>query len=1112
MKIKKLVLHNIASIVDAEIDFTKQPLADTDLFLITGKTGSGKTTILDAICLALYNKVPRIEKSSGNKQEINNDSLVANDPRNIMRQNTGEAFVKLYFVGNDGVDYCADWSVRRGKKAQLTTQISNQIWAVLDAGGNTLVSADNSRKYSETETFITQKVGLDYNQFCRTTLLAQGEFTKFLKSSENEKAEILEKISGTDKFRKIGIAIYNKTLSMEKAYKEAAKDNQQIVVLGDEERNELEKQQKDLEISVKDKSDKVEEVQNLIDWLQDKNLHTKNLAEAQNELTVAKSAVSSEDFLGKEKQVREWEETIQVRANMSDAEGQYTNKVNATTCIGGLELLYKEAMCGVEFVKTKLSENKQEHSKLAALLQAEKDYVSVYENAQTIEAELNNYVNSRNDLSKKIQEKQSILKKELPDAEEKNILSSIALKAAVKEFEEAEAKLGAYKKELDECNLPAKRARKELLDKVKNQKERVEERDKEIAQANKNIEENSVKLESCRQVLEVEGQELERLDIEHKRRLQTVNAFAKNIRTSLIERLGEDDNICPVCGQKVVSLEFTEEALDLEKNKIEAEFNAQKDKVDKAREEVATLEGSIKSETDALNKKTSDRTELYNTLVSLAEGDNTLLEASINQIEDLITKASEAIEKGELLEKNRDAAQELYNNLQGKKSQAELNKQTNENSVNTLKVRLDTIATEIGNLENSLNILLISITDKIPDSLNLKLDLGNPAEFINYLKSKASDYKTNNDKLAQIEREIENISKELSNIESICESVLQLKPDLASIEGISPIEKNNLHQIWVKLNSEFKAETDKLATAEKEYNRLSALVNEFVNDHKEYSIEYLGMLNKITQNTIGEYRKQVETQRSKYVAAEKTLNTMQENVDTHLSKKPTNLTDEDTEQSLNEKKKLYNDERDALNIQIGEIAKTLQTDDEARRKKQDTAHIDALKEEYEKWKAFNSLYGDAQGNTLSKIAQGFLLEGMLIAANHHLENMAKRYKLHIVPGSLILKLEDAYNGYAMRATDTLSGGESFLLSLALALALADFGQHLGVSTLFIDEGFGTLSGDELQSAINTLKSLHSKVGRQVGIISHREEIRESIPVQISVHSKTGSSESAVGII
>ena len=1110
MKIKKLVLHNIASIVNAEIDFTKQPLADTDLFLITGKTGSGKTTILDAICLALYNKVPRIANAIGDRTGVNNDNIVANDPRNIMRQNTDKAYVKLHFAGNDGKDYCADWSVRRANSEQRKLQ--RYVWSVFDAKESIIVSADNARKYKEVEEFITEKVGLDYNQFCRTTLLAQGEFTQFLKSSADDKAAILEKISGTEKYRKIGIAIYQKKLSVEKAYEEAARDNEQIVVLSDEDRNAKETKQKELEALVKEQSDKAADTQKLIDWLQDNDTHCKNLEKAQNELKLVQTAVSSEEFLGKEKQVREWHDTIEVRTNMTVAGEQLVNKESAETSIAELERVYKDAMCGVEFVKTKLSENEQEHSKLSALLQAEKDYVSIYENAQTIEAEIKNYINSKKDLSKRTEEKQSILTKDLPDAEEKNILSSTALNVAVKEFEEAEAKLGAYKKELDECNLSAKRARKELLDKVKNQKERVEEKYKEITQANKNIEENSIKLESCKQVLATEEQELERLDLEHKRRLQTVNAFAKNIRTSLMERLGEEDNICPVCGQKVVSLEFTEEALDLEKNKIEAEFNAQKDKVDKAKREVATLEGAIKSEKTALDKKTSDRTELYNTLVSLAKGDNTLLEASINQIEDLITKASEAIEIGELLEKNRDAAQELYNNLQGKKSQAEINKQTNENSVNTLKVRLDTLATEIGNLENSINVLLISITDKIPDSLNLKLDLTNPTEFINYLKSKASEYKTNNEKLAKLDTQIKEINTELSNIESIRESVLELKQDLASIKEFSPVEQRNLHQTWVNLNGDLKAQIEKLATAEAEYGRLTALVNEFVTAHNEYTTEYLGELNQITQNTIGQYKNLVDTLRSKCTAAEKTHKTMQENVDGHLSKKPSNLAGEDTEESLNERIKLYNEERDNLNQQIGEITQALQTDDEARKKKQDTAHIEILKEEYEKWKAFNSLYGDATGNTLSKIAQSFVLEGMLASANHHLQSMAKRYKLSVVPGTLIMKLSDTYNGCAERATDTLSGGESFLVSLALALALADFGQHLGVSTLFIDEGFGTLSGDELQSAINTLKSLHSNVGRQVGIISHREEIRESIPVQISVQSKAGSSESVVEVI
>ena len=203
----------------------------------------------------------------------------------------------------------------------------------------------------------------------------------------------------------------------------------------------------------------------------------------------------------------------------------------------------------------------------------------------------------------------------------------------------------------------------------------------------------------------------------------------------------------------------------------------------------------------------------------------------------------------------------------------------------------------------------------------------------------------------------EEINTELSNIESIRESVLELKQDLASIKEFSPVEQRNLHQTWVNLNGDLKAQIEKLATAEAEYGRLTALVNEFVNAHSEYTTEYLGELNQITQNTIGQYKNLVDTLRSKCTAAEKTHKTMQENVDGHLSKKPSNLADEDTEESLNERIKLYNEERDNLNQQIGEITQALQTDDEARKKKQDTAHIEILKEEYEKTKALESLVG-----------------------------------------------------------------------------------------------------------------------------------------------------------
>ena len=111
-----------------------------------------------------------------------------------------------------------------------------------------------------------------------------------------------------------------------------------------------------------------------------------------------------------------------------------------------------------------------------------------------------------------------------------------------------------------------------------------------------------------------------------------------------------------------------------------------------------------------------------------------------------------------------------------------------------------------------------------------------------------------------------------------------------------------------------------------------------------------------------------------------------------------------------------------------------------------------------------------------------------------------------------MKLEDRYNSYATRTVHGISGGESFMVSLSLALALADFGQGMGVETLFIDEGFGTLSGGPLLSAISVLQSLHSNTNRQVGIISHREEIREHIPVQICVDKLGNSSASRIKVV
>lgn len=235
MLLKRIIIHNIASIADADINFCCEPLSDSSIFLITGETGAGKSTILDSICLALYDKTPRMTSIS--KEDINlpgdkENKTYTNDNSQLLRRGTGEGWIKLFFEGNDNLEYEAAWYVQRNhKKPDKKLQKSTRLLTAINGTYN-----ETNKKIIPDK--IKEITGLDYDQFCRTVMLAQGEFTKFLKSDKAEKSVILERLTGTDIYSAIGKMIANEYLEKKSDWEVLNSEIKSIKIMSDVEIND----------------------------------------------------------------------------------------------------------------------------------------------------------------------------------------------------------------------------------------------------------------------------------------------------------------------------------------------------------------------------------------------------------------------------------------------------------------------------------------------------------------------------------------------------------------------------------------------------------------------------------------------------------------------------------------------------------------------------------------------------------------------------------------------------------------------------------------------------------------------------------------------------------
>ena len=600
MKLQKLIIHNIASIEDAVIDFEAQPLAGSEVFLITGKTGAGKSTILDAICLALFADTPRLENTQMQGKTKDVDSkLELDDTRQLMRRNTGEAYVSLTFTGSNAIHYEAQWKVWRSRN-KPTGNLQGKSWSLKNLDTGYTIDKDVQIRAE-----MKAAIGLDFNQFCRTTLLAQGEFTKFLNSKDDEKAAILEKITGVDIYAKVGKKVFEVTGQKEQLWKDAKQQVEGIRTLSDGEVAAKKEEIAGIDAQYKVLKDSVDVDRAKLQWIKTGWDLAKAIDKATEEHKQAQSVVDSDDFKTKELLVRQWNTTIDARSWLTAKKGAESSKVQQQKALSALESDYVGVLSGYAFSEQEKQQTEADIKAITALIETEKDKHKVYENGQTIAG----YMSTIADGRKKIAASQTAIANENKALTEE---LKPAFDKAQETYRKQEAEINEQEKALVALNLGGLRTQrdknKELIQNIGIAFDRIDLLDKE----RKRKQETSASLEGTRVETEKKQKALELMEpqihdakvkMEDRKEMldkqsDTINKFAKTLRQKL--HIGD---ICPVCRQKIKSeLPHEDELAKLVRGLSDA-FNEAETAYKKLVDERNRLEAEVK--TAAKNYQTS---------------------------------------------------------------------------------------------------------------------------------------------------------------------------------------------------------------------------------------------------------------------------------------------------------------------------------------------------------------------------------------------------------------------------------------------------------------------------------------------------------------------------
>lgn len=1218
MRILEIRFKNLNSLAgEWTVDLTHPAFSSDGIFAITGPTGSGKTTILDAVCLALYGRTPR----------LNNISATTNE---IMTRQTGECFAEVVFETRKGRFRC-HWSQHRARRKPDGNLQSPRHEISHAQTGEVLES-----KIRDVAARVEQVTGMDFDRFTRSMLLAQGGFAAFLQAPPDERAPILEQITGTEIYSQISIKVHERRT--EERTQLAALQNELagMQLLSPEQEQELHSILKDKSQLEKNLAEQVNSQRKALTWLDriagleteisalDKQWQNfqerwdgfqpdlKLLKRARKAMTIEGDYIRVSELRTRQSQevneLRKAQELLPAQEtsrdtafkNKQDAEeklkaARETQNQEAAIIKKVRELDLRIAHAQQQVVKShnSVQELERQYQQCGSQIEAHKESIKASQQAlhqiesylqeNTVDAELVVNLKAIAQMFASLQtaeSKHSNLEKALMAAgqnKELSIRTCAELAAALKKSrstleqierehqqltQEIQARLQG--RELSEwrTGLETLKERQGLLKSTVEAMMRMNQARQLLGELK--IDEDSLVKESTGLADEIKLYTEKKKNLASKvEHLQTQVVLLNRIRDLEAERAKlEDGQPCPLCGAtrhpyargNVPALDETELALQQANANLKNTENTLahlqiqqattiKD-IDQVRQEAkkqqAALEADERQCTETLHQlqipvDTADALTRLQSELSTGQ-------SKIEDYTGLITEIEQKEKSEKALLQSRETARMAWT--------------TANQSFQEAQHAQEMAAREYDRLEQEYEALKKQFTEELEKTRQevaaygvTELPVARLDSILEKLTQRRDAWQAKITEKLDVEKNITGLEIELEK-----QTVLQNKLD----EELQKVREDHtqlleqctlLHQERTKLYGDKDPDVEEkrlalmveksenhLEKARSEHDRLREEVNNLQAriESLDKTIQQRAVveLPRAEQNLNTHLRQAgfddendylasrlPETERERLTQQAESLTREQTELETRRKDKTTALQAEQEKAITDQPREKVEQELAAceskqkeLQQEIGALKQQLNRNDTLRTEQQQRlTALERQKRECQRWEMLHELIGSADGKKYRNFAQGLTFEMMVNQANRQLQKMTERYLLvRDTSQPLELNVIDNYQAGEIRSTKNLSGGESFIVSLALALGLSYMASRkVSVDSLFLDEGFGTLDEDALDIALDTLAGLQQD-GKLIGIISHVPALKERISTQIEVIPTTSGRSSICG--